>query len=329
MTHHLVEGTLLASADLNGSIVSSVVSDGPAAGARAIDLRALGGLDLRLLPDRGLDVGAAWYRGLPLHWLSAVGETGPLAGPRDDDWGLAFGGGLVTTCGLRNVGAASEGHGLHGAFSHQRARVVAAERVDDDGPALRVRGVVREGGALGPALEVERTWTTWLGQGRARLEDVTTNRGDAPEPAPLLYHVNVGPVVWAPGSKVVVHGHTGSVPRDADAAAGEPWDTAPRTDVGPERVWEHAFEPDDDGRGSVVVHSPARGLRLRIAWDAGSLPRLHQWVHPAPGVYALGLEPANCSVRGRAHDRAEGRLPVLGPGERRRTVLEIAVEPSG
>ena len=39
----------------------------------------------------------------------------------------------------------------------------------------------------------------------------------------------------------------------------------------------------------------------------------------------LGLEPANCSVRGRAFDRAEGRLPVLEPGEERVTRLEISV----
>jgi hypothetical protein len=52
-----------------------------------------------------------------------------------------------------------------------------------------------------------------------------------------------------------------------------------------------------------------------------SLPRLWQWVDP--GLYALGLEPANCSVLGRAFDRAEGRLPVLAPGEERTTSLEI------
>jgi hypothetical protein len=39
----------------------------------------------------------------------------------------------------------------------------------------------------------------------------------------------------------------------------------------------------------------------------------------------LGLEPANCSVLGRAHDRAAGRLPVLAPGEARTSTLEITV----
>jgi hypothetical protein len=43
-------------------------------------------------------------------------------------------------------------------------------------------------------------------------------------------------------------------------------------------------------------------------------------------VYALGLEPANCSVLGRAADRAAGRLPILAPGESRTTSLEISVK---
>ena len=47
------------------------------------------------------------------------------------------------------------------------------------------------------------------------------------------------------------------------------------------------------------------------------------------GVYALGIEPANCSVLGRAHDRAEGRLPFLQPGEKRSTRIAITAEEVG
>ena len=70
----------------------------------------------------------------------------------------------------------------------------------------------------------------------------------------------------------------------------------------------------------------ALGLRLAVE---SNLPRLWQWVDPAPGVYALGLEPANCSVLGRAHDRAAGTLPFLAPGEVRTTRIAITVEELG
>jgi hypothetical protein len=58
---------------------------------------------------------------------------------------------------------------------------------------------------------------------------------------------------------------------------------------------------------------------VTVRWSG--LSRLHQWTHPGEG--ALGIEPANCSVLGRAADRAAGRLPVLEPGEARVTTLEI------
>ncbi|HSW41576.1 MAG TPA: DUF4432 family protein, partial [Patescibacteria group bacterium] len=50
-----------------------------------------------------------------------------------------------------------------------------------------------------------------------------------------------------------------------------------------------------------------------------------QWVRRDGRWYVLGLEPANCSVLGRGADRAQGRLPILRPGERRRTRLRIIV----
>jgi hypothetical protein len=97
-------------------------------------------------------------------------------------------------------------------------------------------------------------------------------------------------------------------------------------------VYEHLVEPGADGRCTVAVSSPALGLRIEVEWDATTLPRLHQWVHPATGVNVLGIEPANCSVLGRAADRADGRLPVLPPGAARSTSLAVramALAPSG
>jgi hypothetical protein len=319
---------LVAHPDQLAAVYRSVVADGPAAGCRAIDVRVLGGIDIRILPDRGCDIGAAWFRGVPLAWISAVGEHAPLAAPAGDDWIGAFGGGLVTTCGRRNVGAPSEGHGLHGAASHQRAELRAVERaVADDGLAVVVRAAMREAAALGPCLETERTITTWTGAGRVRVEDRTVNRGRRPEPAPLLYHVNLGAPLWAPGATLAVADRRETVPRDADAeAALAAWDRAPVPDETPERVFEHELAPA--AAGAVRVEQPALGLAVEVGWDRSSLPRLHQWLHTAEGAYVLGVEPANCSVLGRAADRSAGRLPMLGPGEERRTTVEISAGPA-
>ena len=73
----MIDPERLANLDQVATAVASVVADGAAAGARAVDVRVWGGIDLRLLPDRGLDVGGAWFRGTPLAWISQAGEQGP------------------------------------------------------------------------------------------------------------------------------------------------------------------------------------------------------------------------------------------------------------
>jgi hypothetical protein len=285
--------------------VRSVVADGAAAGCRAIDVRVWNGIDLRILPDRGLDIGAAWFRGTPLAWRSSVGEARPRPHLHGAEWNDAFGGGLVATCGLRNVGAASEGHPQHGTFSHLPARDVGVER---DGDEVVARARIVDATAIGHRLEVEREIRTRIGDAHVRLTDVTTNLGPETEAAPILYHCNLGPPLWSDGGRVEIESER-VVARDDGTP--EAWQQAPALEPGaPERVYEHVA-----ATRAAVLHD---GLRLELRW---SLPRLWQWVHPGYGV--LGLEPANCSVLGRAHDRAEGRLPELAPGESRTTSIEF------
>jgi Domain of unknown function (DUF4432) len=271
----------------------------------AIDVRALGGLALRINPRRGLDIGAAWFRGLPLAWIGPAGEGGNEA----NDWRAAWGGGLVTTCGLDNVGAPSEGIGLHGTYTFLAARDVGTEPSHEE---IVVRGRVDDPRGL----RVDRTIRTAIGSARVELVDRTTNVSDDALEAPVLYHVNLGWPFWDDGARVESEADEVR-PRDDDAAPHE-WSKAPPQPAElPERVWEHV------GASRATVVNDALGLRLTVESD---LPRLWQWVDPAPHVYALGLEPANCSVLGRAHDRAAGTLPFLGPGEERSTRIAIAVE---
>jgi hypothetical protein len=232
------------------------------------------GLDVELVPERGLDLGDASFGGRRIAWLP---------------------GGLMFTAGLRNVGVPSEGEPQHGRYRSLPAEDVRIER---GGGRVLARARAREG-----PLELHREVT--LTSGGVEVRDATRNLGTESEPAPLLYHCNFR---WD-GLEVEIDSDE-VVPRDADAAAGDPRELGP---PGPERVYEHL------GVRSVRVRSGPALIEVR-----SSLPRLWQWIDPGLGV--LGIEPANCSVLGRAHDRAEGRLPVLAPGEERATSLTIEVE---
>lgn len=296
---------------------------------RALDLDVLGGLSVHLRPDRGLDVAAAWWRGIPLAWASRVGEVAGRPTDTPHDWIRAFGGGLVTTCGLQNVGRPAEGFGQHGAFSSTPASEVTVTRtVVGEELELAVTALVEEADALDTFLGCRRTVTTRTGSGRLTVTDVVTNHGSAEVAAPMLYHVNLGAPVWSPGARLEVPDRMDTLPRDDDArAALADWPDAPAPEPrGRERVFEHLFEASAATERRVRVVNPDLGVAVTVAWDATTMPRLHQWVHPRSRVYVLGVEPANCSVLGRAADREAGRLPVLAAGASRTTSLTITAE---
>jgi hypothetical protein len=303
----------------------SVVSEGASAGHRAVDLTPWGGIALRILPDRGFDILNSSYRGTPLAWISRVGEAPPGTELECMAWAGYFGGGLLTTCGLRNVGMPSEGHGLHGTFSHLRAEQVVTDRRVDENESCLIARAVLEDGASPSALRVERTITTAAGRGKVEVADRTINIGAAVAEAPFLYHLNFGYPLWDEPARLDIPAIE-TVPRDLDSERSlRSWRVPPVVETGPERVLEHVLE---GGEGRARLSNPRLGVEVTVRWDRSSLPRLHQWIDPNPGMYVLGIEPANCSTSGRAHDRAEDGLPTLEPGEVRTTRLVVEAGPA-
>lgn len=275
------------------------------------------------LPDRGLDIGAAWFGGLPLAWLSAVGERGPLDHPQGTAWLDAFGGGLITTCGLRNVGPPTGDQGLHGRVSHLRAGNVRVARWFEEGDlVLEVCGVLDEVSGLGQHLQLERRVRTRTGSGVVELEDLTTNRGSMPEAAPILYHVNVGPPLLDTETTVEVAGEA-RVPRDAESERQlERWSRPGDPEHGAgELLLEH--ELPQGSRGEARVINRSLGVELSLSFERAGLPYLCQWLHRGHGVFGLALEPTNSPLAARRSEGARG--PTLEPGATRTTRLTIAV----
>ena len=314
----------LANLDAVLSARQSIIDSGSAAGSRAIDVQVWDGISLRAYPDRGLDLGQAWFRGIPLAWVSTVGEVPALADPREMAWGEAFGGGLMATCGLRNVGMPSEGHGLHGTYSHLAAAGVNIERfVEEEAAGVTISGVVDDP-APPAGLRLARTIRSYAGVGRVEIEDVTTNIGEMAAEAPVLYHFNFGYPLWsAPARLDMAVAATAARDAASEVALGF-WDLPPPIEVAPERVLEHTLDPGDPVAQARITN-PRLGIALTLRWETAALPRLNQWIDPNPEMAVLGIEPANCSTRGRAFDRAAGVLPVLEPGESRTTRLMVEV----
>lgn len=311
------------------SVESSTRTDGPDAGSRRIRL-VNGPLDVEILPDRGLDIGQVRAGGIPLAWISATGFA-PLS-PGDADergWMRAFGGGLLTTCGLMNFGPpsidAGERHPMHGRYSSLRATVTRAEARSDE---VVVEGVVREATVFGADLELRRRISLPVGEPVLRVQDVVVNRGPRPVEPMVLYHLNLGwPLVDA--GTVLQTPASSVVPRDAQAAVGaDTWDVFPDLMADyPEQVFAH--ELPLGRRVEATVTSPT-GLGVRIGVDSAALPGLFQWRVAEKGHYVLGVEPATVpTIRGRGAARDAGLLRPLAPGEELALGVDLVVELPG
>jgi hypothetical protein len=187
-----------------------------------------------------------------------------------------------------------------------------------------VSGVVLDDREV-PELRVERSITTFAGRGRVEIIDVTTNLGDQDAEAPLLYHCNFGYPLWTDGA-VLELGDVETSPRDdASRRALRGQGNPPTMAEGDEWVLEHTLL----GRtGRAFITNRDLGVAVELSWDGAVLPMLNQWIDPNPGMAVLGLEPANCTTRGRAYERAHGGLPIIAAGGRRTTGITIEARPA-
>ncbi|WP_424952904.1 DUF4432 family protein [Deinococcus sp.] len=297
-------------------------------GLDVIELRTGAGLELDILASRGLDLGAAWYQGRPLSWLSASGFAHPaLRESTPGGFERAFGGGLLTTCGLSNVGNANTDQGTE-YVQHGRAATTPAFDVGlqhewaGEELLMTVSGKTREAVLYGDQLEKTRTLRAQLGVAGLELEDRIENIGARPAEVHLLYHLNLGWPLIGPGTAL----HLPTTGQRGVVGDASDWATL----AAPNAAWtvgvtEHQLRADADGWVRAQLEAP--GMRFRLAYSA-NLSRFTQWRQFGRGDYVLGLEPGTVGVLGRAAERAAGTLnTLLEPGERLIYRLRLAVEP--
>jgi hypothetical protein len=148
------------------------LSDGWGKSLRCIDINSGSGLQYTVLPDRGMDISLASFKGTNLVYITSNGETNPaFYEPENFGWLRTFTGGLLTTCGLTYLGAPviDEGEqlGLHGRYSTIPAKqVVDLSDWMGNEYHIKVKGTVEEGHIFGNKLRLVREIGTVVGQNR-------------------------------------------------------------------------------------------------------------------------------------------------------------------
>ena len=191
-----------------GGVRVSTLAEGPERGVRVADVRTGAGLSYCVLIDRGMDIGPTEYRGIPLAWVSPTGPAAPaFYDPLGIAWLRTFHGGLLTTCGLTQVGVPNvdgdETLGMHGRISHIPARQVShGGKWEGDDYIFWVEGQMREVSVYGHDLRLTRRISGKLGEPQITIQDRVENAGYAPAPHMILYHCNLGFPLLGPDTRL-------------------------------------------------------------------------------------------------------------------------------
>lgn len=320
-----------------GGIETAVLDNGAGRGVRVAWVNTGSPLRYKVVLDRAMDIGEAFYGPHSLAWLSRRGITSPVpTGLYDADWLQTFGGGLVTTCGLSHTGVpetdAYGRRGLHGRISNQAAEIISIEQPDPERGVLRMAltGVIRETGVFGPHLELRRTISGELGWPEIRIRDQVINRSNQEAAHMLLYHCNLGYPLVDEGAELRWTGDVrsrGAAQDDAIFGGGHDYRHCPPPLASHAGYGEACgfIRPSaaEDGRTTTGVCNRERDLALQIEFNVQQLPCLANWQHWGQGEYVTGLEPGTHFPVGQKAARAAGELVMLQPGETRDYELVI------
>jgi hypothetical protein len=315
-----------------GGVRTFTLADGFERGVRAAELRTAAGLRFTVYLDRGMDIGPAEYKGIPLAWLSPTGPVAPaFYEPQGSGWLRGFHGGLLTTCGLTQVGPPGQDDGvqlgLHGRISHTPARQVSqGEEWDKDSYTFWIEGRMREVAVFGHDLQLRRRIVARLDEPGLTIQDQVVNMGATTAPHMILYHINLGFPLLQAGSRLVAPSEE-VISRDDVAAKGlaEHARFQAPTRGYAEQVFFHRMRVDQDGLVRVALINDALHLGLQLRYRQHELPEFTQWKQMGWGTYVLGTEPGNCRSEGRAAAHQRGALVYLSPGEEVNYQVELRV----
>lgn len=300
--------------------------DGMGRGIRAASMKTPSGIDMTVLIDRGFDISYLTYRSIPICWRSATKETSPIYyESRGMEWLRTFFGGLLTTCGLRNIGMPciddNEEHGLHGRISNLGSEIIySGGKWENEDYIIEIMGRVREAKVFGDKLELTRKISTFFSKPKIIVEDRVENLGFSKTPLMILYHVNIGYPIVDKNSKLI-EAKANVTPREDEAKKGFSKFNAFSDPIinFKEQVYYHDIAADSEGNSNVAIineeFNNKQGIGIWLKYNKASLPNLIQWKQMGEGEYVCGIEPANCFVGGRLEEREKGNLRYIEPGE--------------
>lgn len=295
----------IGSVEQIGGIRDFTFNDGRAKGVRAIEINT-GKLRFTVLPDRCMDIAQADFCGEHFAWISKAGIVSPQYYEKDgDNWLRGFFGGLLTTCGLRNIGSPHRDQGQHGRIANIAASKVSvfADWIGDE-YVMKVSGEMRESSAIEENLVLKRTITAKLFSDELVIEDTVINEGFYDVDMALAYHCNFGYPLVDEGSKIV------GVPEEHSKIWG-PEHTLEEECITANHSGEYGWAGIENGKMGVYM-----------TYKRDTMPDFLIWKMLGESDYVVGLEPRTTALGGKSIEE-QGKYVKLKPFEEYKTYLKI------
>lgn len=304
-------------------------------GTEGVSVRTGSGLNFSVLPGRGMDIGAADYKGHSLSWRSSTGEVHPaFFEPEGSGMDRNYHGGLMHISGLTYSGLPCTDNGKNLGL-HGRASNIPAQNVYVDGQwvgddySLWIQGKVRETSALGENVLLTRRVTARLGESKITIEDQIENLSFSSVEHMVLYHTNFGWPLLDETSELIIPTLKiqPMIPEMAKDVPDHNRFQAP-TAGHPGALFYHDVGANQEGVTKYALinrHINGSGLGIYLKYSRNMLPNLVEWKMMGKGHYVLECGPANCRVDGRDKERENGTLQFLEPAEIRTYKIEIGI----
>lgn len=304
-------------------------TQGRARGTRVIEVRNGTGIELKILPDKAMDITDLYFHGIPMAWTTKTGITAPWYFENSLKGFLrSWDGGLLNTCGLTSAGNECtdgiEVCGIHGRISHIPVeRYSIQEAFDGDAYVTTIRSLVKEASVINEHLQLEREITLCSDKDAVMVKDLVTNKGYEPTEYMHLYHVNYGYPLISPATKVYTSADSLEPVMQTEGNYDVTFDQHYKPQPGyPSECFKHNMSAEKDAV-YVVMDNTALDVCSYVKYSAKQMPYLNEWKLFGRGDYATCLEIGTAQPLGRYEARLQNQLITLSEGETRQYDYEI------
>lgn len=283
------------------------------------------GLRFSVMPDRCMDIYDLSYKGVNISFHSRNGIQSPNRySASSGEFSHQWQGGMLSTCGLDNVGGGCVVDGVTYPV-HGRVSAVPTENFGtysewrNNDYIFGVTGDIHQKRMYGSHIVIHRNIETSINATSLKIQDTLTNLDCTDEPYMLLYHINFGYPLLDECCRVYT---TKAEISSLAPLVGNPSEMTTPIDRQEEELY---LCQTKTAKAYAMLHNPETELAGYVAFDTDTLPRFLEWKEMKSHDYVLALEPCNTWGTDRKTSIENGKIEVLKAYSSISTSVEIGI----